>query len=90
MIDLHGVVTGIVLECVTRMECDQDERREEKHRRYSSKDVVIDSRHWVGDHRTGWKEEILIFGGMTLEFYRLRGYKRGARQLMKSIRDRTG
>lgn len=36
-----------------------------KGRRYRGQDVVIKS---VGGHGTG-RKEIMIFGGMTLEFY---------------------
>jgi len=53
VIDLHELVTGIALECVTRMKYDEDEEREEDQRSYGGKDVVIDSRHWIGAHRTG-------------------------------------
>jgi hypothetical protein len=43
-----------------------------------SQDVVIDSGHSIGAlerNSTGCKKEILIFGGMTLEFYKERSMK---------------
>lgn len=77
--DLHG--RGIVLECATIIEREMGSKKEKKKKEEmtnGSQDVVIDSGHSIRAlerNSTGCEEEILIFGGMTLEFYKERSMK---------------
>lgn len=55
-----------------------DEKRRREEMTDGSEDVVIDSGHAIGAlerDSAGCQKEILIFGGMTLEFYKERSMK---------------